>query len=80
MKIELNTRGRNESVKTEIEAAVVSIREHTNDRTARVNLRWEGKHQISDFAVENLGTVPNRKTKPARIADGPLLKCPQRQR
>jgi hypothetical protein len=53
------TRGRNESVKTEIEAAVVSIRENTNDRTARVNLRWEGKHQISDFALEKLGTVLN---------------------
>jgi hypothetical protein len=32
----------------------VSIRENTNDRTARVNLRWEGKHQISDFALEKL--------------------------
>lgn len=46
-------------MKTEIEAAVVSIRENTNDRTARVNLRWEGKHQISDFALEKLGTVLN---------------------
>ena len=44
-------------MKTEIEAAVVSIRENTNDGTARVNLRWEGKHQISDFALEKLGTV-----------------------
>jgi hypothetical protein len=43
----------------EIEAAVVSIHENTNDRTARVNLRWEGKHQISDFALEKLGTVLN---------------------
>ena len=46
-------------MKTEIEAAVVSIRENTNDRTARVNLRWEGKHQISDFALEKLGTLLN---------------------
>ena len=46
-------------MKTEIEAAVVSIRENTNDRTARVNLRWEGKHQISDFSLEKLGTVLN---------------------
>jgi hypothetical protein len=46
-------------VKTEIEAAVVSIRENTNDRTARVNLRWEGKHQISDFALNKLGSVLN---------------------
>jgi len=46
-------------VKTEIEAAVVSIRENTNDGTARVNLRWEGKHQISDFALNKLGSVLN---------------------
>ena len=46
-------------MKTKIEAAVVSIRENTNDRTARVNLRWGGKHQISDFALEKLGTVLN---------------------
>src|SRR6202049_572390 len=52
-------RGRNESMNPEIEAAVVSIRENTNDRTARVNLRWEGKHQISDFALEKLGSVLN---------------------
>jgi hypothetical protein len=47
------------SVKTEVEAAVVSIRENPNDRTARVNLRWEGKHQISDFDLNKLGTVLN---------------------
>ena len=74
MKTEM-TRGRNENVKTEIEAAVVSIHENTNDRTARVNLRWEGKHQISDFALEKLGTVLNSEGETARIADGPLLNC-----
>ena len=47
------------SVKTEVEAAVVSIRENPSDRTARVNLRWEGKHQISDFDLDKLGTVLN---------------------
>ena len=52
-------RGRNESMNPEIEAAVVSIHENTNDRTARVNLRWEGKHQISDFTLAKLGTVLN---------------------
>ena len=46
-------------MKTEVGAAVVSIHENTNDRTARVNLRWEGKHQISDFALNKLGTVLN---------------------
>jgi hypothetical protein len=47
------------SVKTEVEAAVVSIRENTNEGTARVNLRWEGNHQISDFALDKLGDVLN---------------------
>ena len=44
---------------TVVEAAVVSIRENTNEGTARVNLRWEGEHQISDFALEKLGSVLN---------------------
>jgi hypothetical protein len=46
-------------MKTEVEAAVVSIHENTNEGTARVNLRWEGKHQISDFALDKLGNVLN---------------------
>ena len=46
-------------MKSETEAAVVSIRENTNERTARVNLRWEGKHEISDFALNKLGSVLN---------------------
>ena len=46
-------------MKTEVEAAVVSIHENTNDGTARVNLRWEGKHQIADFALNKLGAVLN---------------------
>lgn len=41
------------------EAAVVSIRENTNEGTARVNLRWDGNHQISDFALDKLGNVMN---------------------
>jgi hypothetical protein len=47
------------SVKTKVEAAVVSIHGNTNDGTARVNLRWEGKHQIADFALNKLGAVLN---------------------
>jgi hypothetical protein len=47
------------SVKSEVEAAIVSIHENTNDRTARVNLRWEGEHQISDFDLNKLGSVLN---------------------
>jgi hypothetical protein len=46
-------------VKSEVEAAVVSIHENTNDGTARVNLRWEGKHEITDFALNKLGSVLN---------------------
>lgn len=46
-------------MKTEVEAAVVSIRERTDERTARVNLRWEGHHQISDFDLNKLGSVLN---------------------
>jgi hypothetical protein len=76
MKIELNERGRNESVKTEIEAAVVSIRENTNDRTARVNLRWEGKHQISDFAVEKLGTVLNSEDEIGQNSGWAIVELP----
>jgi hypothetical protein len=49
-------------MKSETEAAVVSIHENTNERTARVNLRWEGKHQISDFALDKLGSVQNSES------------------
>lgn len=47
------------NVKNEVEAAVVSIRERTDQGTARVNLRWEGNHQISDFDLNKLGSVLN---------------------
>jgi hypothetical protein len=47
------------SVKTEIEAAVLSIHDNPGDGTARVNLRWEGHHQISDFDLAKLGNVLN---------------------
>ena len=47
------------SVKTGVEAAVVSIHENPDEGTARVNLRWEGNHQISDFDVDKLGKVLN---------------------
>jgi len=43
-------------MKTE-EAAVVSIRDNTDEGKARINLRWEGKHQISDFNLDKLGRV-----------------------
>jgi len=46
-------------VKTEDKAGVVSIRENPSEGTATINLRWEGKHQISDFALDKLGRVLN---------------------
>ena len=47
------------SVKTEVEAAVASIRDNPDGSTARVNLRWEDNHQISDFDLDRLGEVLN---------------------
>jgi hypothetical protein len=47
------TKGRM-SVKTEVEAAILSIHENPNEGTARVNLRWEGRHQLSDFDLDKL--------------------------
>jgi hypothetical protein len=44
-------------MKTEVEAAVVSIRENPDDGKARINLRWEGNHLISDFDLDKLGRV-----------------------
>ena len=46
-------------MKTGVEAAVMSIHENSDEGTARVNLRWEGNHQISDFDVDKLGKVLN---------------------
>jgi hypothetical protein len=44
-------------MKTQDEAAVVSVRDNPDEGTARINLRWEGKHQISDFNLDKLGRV-----------------------
>lgn len=46
-------------MKTQVEAAVVSIHESSDEGTATVNLRWEGHHQISDFDLFKLGRVLN---------------------
>ena len=45
------------SVKAENEAGVVSIRDNPNERTTRINLRWEGNHRISDFNLDKLGRI-----------------------
>ena len=46
-------------MKTGVEAAVMSIHENSDEGTAKVNLRWEGNYQISDFDVDKLGKVLN---------------------
>ena len=43
-------------MKIQVEAAVMSVRE-IPDAPRQRNLRWEGKHQISDFEVNKLGRV-----------------------
>jgi hypothetical protein len=46
-------------VKTEVQAAVLSIHQNSDEGTATVNLRWDGNHQISDFDLDRLGKVLN---------------------
>ena len=46
-------------MKTEVQAAVLSIHEDSDEGTATVNLRWDGNHQISDFDLDRLGKVLN---------------------
>ena len=46
-------------MKTEVQAAVLSIHENSDEGTATVNLRWDGNHQISDFDLDRLGKVLN---------------------
>jgi hypothetical protein len=53
------------SMKTKVEAAVLSIYENPDKGTATVNLRWEGNHQISDFDLDKLGRVLNSEDETA---------------
>jgi hypothetical protein len=46
-------------VKTEVQAAVMSVHENADERTATINLRWDGNYQISDFDLDRLGSVLN---------------------
>ena len=46
-------------MKTEVQAAVLSIHQNSDEGTATVNLRWDGNHQISDFDLDRLGKVLN---------------------
>ena len=38
-------------------AFVVSVHDDVLNRTVRINLRWKGNHDISDFDVDFLGVV-----------------------
>ena len=38
-------------------AIVTSCHEHDAPGTWRINLKWQGKHEISDFDLERLGAV-----------------------
>ena len=38
-------------------ALVTSCREHDVAGTWRINLKWHGDHEITDFNLERIGTV-----------------------
>jgi len=38
-------------------AIVTSCHEHDAPGTWRINLKWQGDHEISDFGLERLGVV-----------------------
>ena len=63
-------------MKTEVGAAVLSIRDNPDDGTARVNLRWEGTHQISDFDLDKLGTVLNSEDETDQNSGWALVERP----
>lgn len=46
-------------MKTEVQAAVMSVHENADEGTATINLRWDGNYQISDFDLDRLGSVLN---------------------
>ncbi|MBV9998105.1 MAG: hypothetical protein JO015_03225 [Verrucomicrobia bacterium] len=38
-------------------ALVVSVHQFGPGREVRVNLRWQGKHDVGDFELDQLGTM-----------------------
>jgi hypothetical protein len=42
-------------------AVVMSCREHDTPGTWRINLKWQGHHEISDFDLDRLGAVQSAK-------------------
>jgi hypothetical protein len=46
-------------------AFVVSIHEEVSPSTLRINLRWRGNHEISEFELTRYGKVVNCVTETA---------------
>jgi hypothetical protein len=44
------------SVHSDVESRTL-LRQNVQDRTVRLNLKWEGKHAISDFDLDRLGKL-----------------------
>jgi hypothetical protein len=43
-------------------AVVMSFYEHDAPGTLRVNLRWQGSHEVSDFKLDSFGEVVDYAT------------------
>jgi hypothetical protein len=41
------------------QAVVTSVHNNNDEGTTRIDLRWDGKHEIADFSLEKLGKVLN---------------------
>jgi hypothetical protein len=44
------------SVHADVESRTL-LRQNVQDRTVRLNLKWQGKHDISDFDLDRLGAL-----------------------
>ena len=43
-------------------AVVMSFYEHHGPDTLRINLRWQGNHEVSDFKLDSFGEVLDYET------------------
>jgi hypothetical protein len=43
-------------------AFIVSVHYEASDREARINLKWKGDYQISDFQLDRLGRILHCET------------------
>jgi hypothetical protein len=44
------------SVHTDVESRTL-LRQNVQERTVRLNLKWQGKHDIADFDLDRLGRL-----------------------